>query len=88
MDIKQFFKLLKHYKWILIIIPIVSVLITYFFVKDLPKKYSSKAQISTGLIDQSQQISSGNAAPDYFKVNSQFANIMEIMKMDKTTSVL
>ncbi|WP_214226809.1 lipopolysaccharide biosynthesis protein [Pedobacter sp. B4-66] len=89
MDIRQFFKLLKHYKWILIVVPVVSVIVTGFFVKDLPKKYVSKSQISTGLIDQSQQISSNqNNNQDYFRVNSQFANIMEIMKMDKTTSVL
>lgn len=90
MDIRQFFKLLKHYKWILIIVPLVSLVVTVFFVKDLPKKYISKAQISTGLIDQSQQVvaTDNNNTQDYFKVNSQFANIMEIMKMDKTTSVL
>ena len=88
MDIKHFFKLLKHYKWILIIIPVISVVVTYFLVKDLPKKYSSSVQISTGLIDQSQQIASENKNQDFFKVNSQFANIMEIMKMNKTISIL
>lgn len=88
MDIKQFFNLLKHYKWILIIIPFISIGLTYFFVKDLPKNYRSKAQISTGLIDQSQQIASANNNQDFFKVSSQFANILEIMKMDKTISML
>ena len=88
MDIKHFFNLLKHYKWILIIVPIISVGLTYLLVKDLPKKYRSKAQISTGLIDQSQQISSANNNQDFFKVNSQFGNILEIMKMDKTISML
>jgi len=90
MDIRQFFRLLKHYKWVLIIVPLISLAVTIYLVKDLPKKYISKAQISTGLIDQSQQVAStdNNNTQDYFKVNSQFANIMEIMKMDKTTSVL
>ncbi len=89
MDLKRFLTLLKHYKWILIIIPLVSIVLTYFLVKDLPKKYKSKAQISTGLIDQSQQIASAsNANQDFFKVNSQFSNILEIMKMNKTISML
>ncbi|WP_219224846.1 exopolysaccharide transport family protein [Pedobacter antarcticus] len=88
MDIKRFFKLLGRYKWILIFLPLASIILTYFLVKDLPKKYISKTQISTGLIDQSQQISSLDNNADFFKVNSQFSNIMEIMRMDKTTSML
>jgi succinoglycan biosynthesis transport protein ExoP len=88
MDIRQFIKLLKHYKWILIAIPLLSVIVTCFLVKDLPKKYISKVQISTGLIDQSQQIASAVDNQDYFRVSSQFANIIEIMKMDKTISAL
>lgn len=88
MDIRNFFKLLKRYKWIVIIFPIICAITTYFLVKDLPKIYNSKAQISTGLIDQSQQISAGTNNQDYFKVSSQFSNIMEIMKMDKTISTL
>eukprot|EP01133_Synstelium_polycarpum_P019572 gene19572-23448_t len=44
--------------------------------------------MSTGLVDQSRQVASENQNTDYFKVNQQFSNIIEMMKMKKTMSVL
>jgi len=87
MDIKAFFKIVNRYKWILILVPIIAATITYFLVKNLPKKYSSEAQIATGLIDQSKQVSGAQQA-DYFKINSQFNSIIEKMKMRKIISIL
>ncbi|PYF76866.1 uncharacterized protein involved in exopolysaccharide biosynthesis [Pedobacter nutrimenti] len=88
MDIKAFIKLLIKYKWVLIIVPVFALIITYFFVKNLPKEYKSQVQMSTGLVDQSRQVASENQNTDYFKVNQQFSNIIEMMKMKKTMSVL
>ncbi|SEB09371.1 nucleotide-binding protein [Pedobacter hartonius] len=87
MDIKAFFKIVNRYKWILILVPVIAATITYFLVKNLPKKYSSEAQIATGLIDQSKQVSGAQQA-DYFKINSQFNSIIEKMKMRKIISIL
>lgn len=86
MDIKAFFKLISRYKWILIFVPIIAVLVTYFLVKSLPKTYSSEAQIATGLVDQSKQV--GGTATDFFKTNQQFSSIIEKMKMRKVMSIL
>lgn len=87
MDITRFFKLLKRYFWILILIPIIAAAITYSLSKNLPKEYKSEVQISTGLVDQSKQLSS-QAQNDYFKTSQQFANIIEKMKMRKIMSIL
>ena len=87
MDITRFFKLLKRYIWILILIPIIAAAITYFLCKNLPKEYKSEVQISTGLVDQSKQLSS-QAQNDYFKTSQQFANIFEKLKMRKISSIL
>lgn len=87
MDITRFFKLLKRYSWILILIPIIAAAITYSLSKNLPKEYKSEVQISTGLVDQSKQLSS-QAQNDYFKTSQQFANIIEKMKMRKIMSIL
>lgn len=86
MDIKAFFKLINRYKWILIFVPIVAVVVTYLLVKRLPKTYASEAQIATGLVDQSKQV--GVTSTDYFKTNQQFSSIIEKMKMRKITSIL
>ena len=87
MDIKSFLKLLFKYKWVLILVPVIAVTITYFFVQNLPKEYSSEVQISTGLLDPSKQVLADQNI-DYFKVNQQFNNIMEKLKMKRIISIL
>lgn len=89
MNIKAFLKLLNRYKWVLFIVPITAVVITFFLVKNLPKEYSSEAQIATGIIDQSKQVVvEGNQNMDYFKISQQFSNIIERMKMRRIMSRL
>lgn len=87
MDFKAFFKHLNKYKWFIIIVPIITLVITYFMVKNLPNQYSSEAQISTGLVDQSKQVATEQNT-DYFKLNQQFSNIIEKMKLKKVMSIL
>lgn len=87
MDIKRFLKLLKRYAWILILLPIVAAALTYSLSKNLPKEYRSEVQIATGLVDQSKQVASG-AGVDYYKINQQFNNIMEKLRMRKIMSIL
>ncbi|WGQ11096.1 Wzz/FepE/Etk N-terminal domain-containing protein [Pedobacter gandavensis] len=89
MDIKAFLKVLNKYKWLLILVPITAAVITFFLVKNLPKEYSSEAQIATGLVDQSKQVvGAGTQNADYFKINQQFSNIIERMKMRRIMSIL
>lgn len=87
MDPKRFLKLLKRYAWVLILVPLVAAALTYMLSKDLPKEYKSEAQIATGLVDQSKQLST-QAQSDFFKISQQFANIIEKMKMRKIMSIL
>ena len=87
MDITRFFKLLKRYSWILILLPVIAAVITYSLSKNLPKEYKSDVQISTGLVDQSKQLTS-QSQNDYFKTSLQFSNIIERMKMRKISSIL
>ncbi|WP_316810253.1 lipopolysaccharide biosynthesis protein [Pedobacter heparinus] len=86
MDIKRFLKLLYRYKLFLILVPVIAVATTYYFVKNLPKQYSSNAKISTGLLDQSKQVTEQNT--DFFKISQQFTTIMEKMKMKKMLNIL
>lgn len=89
MDLKAFLKVLNKYKWLLILVPVAAAVITFFLVKNLPKEYSSEAQIATGLVDQSKQVvAAGTQNADFFKINQQFSNIIERMKMRKIMSIL
>jgi succinoglycan biosynthesis transport protein ExoP len=87
MDIKRFLKLLFRYKWVLIVVPAISVATTYFLVKNLPQQYSSQVKLSTGLLDQSKQVITEQNT-DFFKVSQQFSGIMEKLKMKKMLNIL
>lgn len=87
MDIRAFLRTVTRYKWILIIVPVIAAVTTYFLVQDMPKKYKSQARISTGLVDPSKQLAMSRAA-DYFMQSQQFGNIMEMMTMKKMMSLL
>src|SRR5436190_22411110 len=84
MDLKDY---LKKYKWLIIILPLVTLAATFFKVKDLARVYNSEALISTGLVDQSKQIATEQNM-DYFKISQQFSNIIEKIKLKKVSSML
>lgn len=92
MDTKKFLNLVVNYRWLVIAIPIISLLITYLLIKDLPKQYKSEAKLSTGLLDPSRQVAPdvpSYSGPDLLiKLNQQFTNIMDIMAMPKNMSIL
>ncbi|WP_231490815.1 lipopolysaccharide biosynthesis protein [Pedobacter sp. Leaf170] len=87
MDIKSFLRVVKKYKWLLILVPITVVVITYFLVQNLPKEYSSRVQISTGLLDPSKKVIT-NENTDLFQVSQQFNNIIEKFKMKRNINLL
>jgi len=92
MNIKEFLGLIVKYKWLIIAIPAITLFITFFFVKNLPKQYKSQAKLSTGLLDPSRQVAPdvpSYSGPDLLiKINQQFTNIMDIMTMPKNMSIL
>ena len=92
MNIKEFLNLAFKYKWLIIAIPALTLLVTYFSIRNLPKEYKSQAKLSTGLLDPSRQVAPdvpSYSGPDLLiKINQQFTNIMDIMTMPKNMSVL
>ncbi|MGC4233791.1 MAG: Wzz/FepE/Etk N-terminal domain-containing protein [Niabella sp.] len=80
LNLKEFLKYLLRYKWLILAVPVICAVITYFLVKKLPREYKSTALISAGITNQFQQaaLSSGQA-PDYYTLNRQFGNMLEMM---------
>jgi uncharacterized protein involved in exopolysaccharide biosynthesis len=87
MDIKSFFKLINRYKWLLILVPITAVTVTYFLVQNLPQQFKSNVQISTGLLDPTKAVITDQSV-DLFKVNQQFSSITEKLIMKKSLDLL
>lgn len=89
LNLKDFLKYLARFKWMLILIPLLCVIITYFYVKQLPKKYKSEALISTGLTSRFEQTAlAGGQNMDYFNLSQQFGNLLEMMKSKRTINLL
>ncbi|MFL9481438.1 exopolysaccharide transport family protein [Chitinophagaceae bacterium LWZ2-11] len=85
MELVDFFRILKRKKYILIVIPLITAVAAYFIVHQLPDLYDSRARIATGLVDQSlqQQIVGRQSNTDESKINQQFSNIIELMRLKK-----
>lgn len=83
-EVNLFLRLLKKHKYTLIIIPIVAIIITFFLVRNLPDSYVSQAQISTGIVDETQQISLyGEAQSGNSEISQEFSNLVEMMRLKK-----
>ncbi|TWR25651.1 lipopolysaccharide biosynthesis protein [Mucilaginibacter achroorhodeus] len=83
MELGNFFKLLWKRRLLLIVIPIVTVAIAFFALKNLPDKYISTSQIATGIVDQSRQLldNDPNASSKEQSIAHEFSNLVEIMKL-------
>ena len=79
-DIKDYIRLLAKRKFLLIGIPIVAVVVTYFLVRHLPDVYNSKARIATGIVDDSQALLD-NSKKQESEVNQQFNNLLQMIQL-------
>lgn len=81
-DIKDYVRLLVKRKYILIGIPLVAVVITYFLVRHLPDVYNSKARIATGIVDDSQALLN-NTKKQESEINQQFNNLLQMIQLKR-----
>ncbi|WPU91017.1 AAA family ATPase [Mucilaginibacter sabulilitoris] len=85
MEIANFFKLLRKHRNILIIIPLLTVIGSFFLVKNLSNSYISHAQIATGIVDASRHVidKEENANAQEQQVYREFSNLIAVMKLKK-----
>lgn len=82
MRLSDYFNLLSRHKITLIIIPLITVVVTFFLVRNLPDVYHSQAQIATGIVDQTQaSLNTGSVQES--KINQEFSNLVEMMHLKK-----
>jgi succinoglycan biosynthesis transport protein ExoP len=83
MDLTKFLRLLKRHIFVLIAIPLVTVIITYFLVRQLPSSFVSKARLATGLVDQSKQVLNLQDMLQESKTNQEFSNLLQMIELKK-----
>jgi succinoglycan biosynthesis transport protein ExoP len=80
-EIKKFLFLVWKYRLILVIVPLITIMITFFIVRNLPDSFWAEAQIATGIVDETQQMSfSDDAMLQDSRINQKFVNMTEVMR--------
>lgn len=80
-EIKKFIQLLWRYRLIIIAVPLITVMITFYIVRNLPDTYSAPTQIATGIVDETQQMAFSDASLlQESRVNQKFVNLIETMR--------
>jgi len=84
-ELNKFLTILKRYLFILLIIPVAAIIITYFLVRNQPNSYMSQSQIATGIVDETkqyQQLSILNQSMlQGEQVRQEFSNLISQIKM-------
>jgi succinoglycan biosynthesis transport protein ExoP len=82
-ELTKFINLLKRNKLILIIVPVATVIITFFLVRNLPDSYVSQAQIATGIVDETKQTGFQQETLQTQQIIQEFSNLLAVMKMKR-----
>jgi polysaccharide biosynthesis transport protein len=83
MELVNFFKRLKRYKNILILVPLVTAIIAFFISRSLPDKYISHARLASALADKSQQLVNSDNSQEESKMNVEFDNLLQTLTLNK-----
>lgn len=79
-ELKKFIDLLLRYKIVLITVPLITVMITFYIVRNLPDVYPAQAQIATGIVDETQQMALSEASVlQESRINQKFINMVQVM---------
>lgn len=80
-EVKKFIQLLWRNRIIIIAIPLITVMITFYIVRNLPDTYNAPTQIATGIVDETQQMAFSDASLlQESRVNQKFVNLIETMR--------
>jgi succinoglycan biosynthesis transport protein ExoP len=85
MELGNYLKVLSRHKFTLIIVPLLTIIITYFLVRNQPDAYTSEAQIATGIVDKSQQVLNNGAESQQSQISQDFDNLIEMLRSKKIT---
>ncbi len=86
-DFVVLFRILLRKWWILVLIPLVAVIITFFLTNGIPDLYKSTGQLSTGFTTN-DQISITNEGSSIREAGVKFNNMIETMKSELILSLV
>lgn len=85
MDLVSLIRILLKRKYLLIGIPLIVGILTFFLVRNLPDVFKAEAEISTGITESSKiTLGSETSSSQFSEIQQKFSNIIELMKSKKT----
>jgi uncharacterized protein involved in exopolysaccharide biosynthesis len=84
MDLGQIFTLLKRNLLLLIVVPILLAILTFYFTRNQAKVYQSEAVIYTGITTGFSIESTSQRPVDFFSTSAQFDNMINLLKSRQT----
>ena len=80
-ELKKFIDLLLRYKIVLITVPLITVIVTFYIFRNLPDVFPAQAQIATGIVDETQQMALSEASVlQESRINQKFINMVQDKK--------
>jgi succinoglycan biosynthesis transport protein ExoP len=83
-DFLQFIKLLQRNKITLILVPLITVVLSYFLVKRLPDSYESHARIATGMVDKTDQVVTKAKDEQENQIARKFESLIQVVLLNRT----
>jgi polysaccharide biosynthesis transport protein len=79
----QFLALLKKNRITLILVPLLTVVASFFLVKRLPDSYLSKARIATGLVDKTDQVITRSKDEQESQISRKFESLIQTVLLNR-----
>ena len=80
-ELQQFIKLLLRNRITLIAVPLVTLVLCFFLVRELPDEFKSHGSIATGLVDKTERILSVGESDQESEINRKFDNLIQMMTL-------
>lgn len=85
MEFANYLKILLRNKLVLILIPLITGVVAFFLLRNLPKTYKASSRIATGIVERSDEFINKNALMEN-KVSQEFSNIIQMMLLKKVVN--
>ena len=81
-ELRKFIGLLWRNRFAMIIVPLITMIITFYIVRNLPDVYDAPTQIATGIVDETQHIAFADVSGvlQDSRINQKFTNLIETIK--------
>lgn len=80
-ELQHFIKLLLRNRITLIAVPLVTLVLCFFLVRELPDEFKSHGSIATGLVDKTERILSVGESDQESEINRKFDNLIQMMTL-------